>query len=466
VRRFLLPLVLIVLAVGLGLAAWTMEEPEDAPAATPIDVAATPVLSPRRMPLWLLQPAGDERLRLAVQPVIDQSPADTCLVVDDHGRRIVDQQADLAVVPASNLKIVTAWAALEVLGGDATYHTSVAAAADPVDGVIDGDVWLIGGGDPVLTTGDYLGSFETEPAHTSMEALADAVVDAGVTTITGNVIGDDSKYDGLDTVPDWPVRDYGTTAPGPLDALEVNRGYSSYATEPDAELVPQASSDAPALASQRLIELLEERGVDVQGANGSDVAPEGTTEIAGIDSPPLTEIAQTMLTESDNTISELFLKEMAVHEGEPGSTAAGLEVLRQVVADSGLPTDGLVFADGSGLHGGDRLTCGFLAALLDRVGPGSTIDEGLPIAGETGTLADRLEGAAAGHVRAKTGSLDESTALSGFAETRIGDDLTFAYIANAAEVPESVLDLQEILASVLVGYPEGPSPADVSPEDP
>lgn len=465
-RRFVLPVVLVLAAVAAGVAAWAMEAPEDPPAAAPLDVATTPLLSPRRVPLWLLQPGGDERLQLGVQPVIDQSPADTCLVVDDHGRRIVDQQPDLLVVPASNLKIVTGWAALEVLGPDTTYRTIVSAAAPPVEGVVDGDLYFIGGGDPVITTDDYLASFTTEPAHTSLEAFADQIVAAGVTTITGNVVGDDTRYDGLDTVPDWPLRDYGTTAPGPLDALEVNRGYSSYATEPDSELVPQASSDAAALASQRLMELLEERGVDVQGSNASAAAPADTTEIAGVDSPPLRAIVQTMLTESDNTMSELFLKEMAVHEGEAGSTAAGLEVLRRVVADSGLPTEGLVFADGSGLHGGNRLTCGFLTSLLDEVGPGSDIDEGLPVAGETGTLADRLEGPAAGHVRAKTGSLDETIALSGFAETRVGDDLTFAYIANAEEVPEEVLDLQEILASVLVGYPEGPSPADVGPEEP
>jgi serine-type D-Ala-D-Ala carboxypeptidase/endopeptidase (penicillin-binding protein 4) len=463
VRRFLLPIVLIVASLGVGGAALAMEAPEDEEASTTVEVAATPLLSPRRVPAWLLQPGGDERLRLGVQPVIDQSPADTCLLVDDGGRRIVDHQPDLSVVPASNLKIVTAYVTLEVLGSDHRYRTTVVAGGAPVDGVIDGDVWLVGGGDPVLTTGDYLASFRAEPAHTSMEVFADAIAAAGVTTITGNVLGDDSRYDGLDDVPDRPLRDYGTTAPGSLDALGVNRGYSSYATEPDTELIPEASSDAPALAAARLIELLEERGVDVQGTNGTDVAPDGATEIAGIDSPPLVEIVQTMLTESDNTISELFLKEMAVQDGQPGSTAAGLEVVRRVVADSGLPAEGLAFADGSGLHGDNRVTCGFIAALLDRLGPGSAIDDGLPVAGETGTLHDRLDGPAAGRLRAKTGSLLESTALSGFVETLVGEQLAFSYIANAAEVPESVLDLQELLASVLVGYPEGPTPADVGP---
>jgi D-alanyl-D-alanine carboxypeptidase/D-alanyl-D-alanine-endopeptidase (penicillin-binding protein 4) len=464
VRRLVLPLLIIAAALAAAAGAYALEQPEDDDApAEPVAAATTPVLSPRRVPFWLLQPGGDERLRLGVQPVIDQSPADTCLVVTESRRRIVDQQPDLVVVPASNAKIVTGWAALEVLGADATYRTTVQAAAEPAEGVVEGDVWLVGGGDPVLTTGDFVAGYADPTAATSLEELADAITGAGIDTITGNVLGDDTRYDGENTVPGWPARDYGTETPGPLDALLVNRGLVNYRTDPETVVVPSALDDPASGAAQRLVDLLEERGVDVQGSSGSDTAPDETVELAGIDSPPVREIVTTMLLESDNTISELLLKEMAVHEGQPGSTAAGLEVLRGVVAGSGFPTDGLVFEDGSGLHDADRLTCGFLAALLEHEGPESVVALGFPVAGESGTLADRLEGVAAGRIRAKTGSLNESTALSGYASTLVGEELVFAYIANAELVPEEVLDLQEVLASVLVGYPEGPSPAEVGP---
>jgi D-alanyl-D-alanine carboxypeptidase/D-alanyl-D-alanine-endopeptidase (penicillin-binding protein 4) len=180
----------------------------------------------------------------------------------------------------------------------------------------------------------------------------------------------------------------------------------------------------------------------------------------------MSSIVQTMLTESDNTLAELFLKEMAVHEGQPGTTAAGLEVFRRTVEGWGLPDEGVVLADGSGLHGGNRITCELLTRLLDELGPESTIAEGLPRAAESGTLIERMEGTTAGRIRAKTGTLLESTALSGFASTLPGYDLTFTYIANADEVSEDLLDVQELFATVLVQYPEGPTPADVAPATP
>jgi D-alanyl-D-alanine carboxypeptidase/D-alanyl-D-alanine-endopeptidase (penicillin-binding protein 4) len=180
----------------------------------------------------------------------------------------------------------------------------------------------------------------------------------------------------------------------------------------------------------------------------------------------MTAVVSTMLTESDNTISELLLKEMAVHEGQPGSTAAGVEVLRSTVAGWGLPDEGVVIEDGSGFDGDNRLTCAFVIALLEDLGRDSAVVEGLPIAGERGTLLDRLTGPAAGRIHAKTGTLLESIALSGYADTLAGDDVAFSYIANAPEVPEDVLDLQEILATVLIAYPEGPPIAEVSPGAP
>jgi D-alanyl-D-alanine carboxypeptidase/D-alanyl-D-alanine-endopeptidase (penicillin-binding protein 4) len=469
VRRFVLPVLLVLIAVGCGLAAFMVDEREAEQAEVdeqPEQPAAiTPLLSPRRVPEWLLEPKADERLALGVQPVIDQSPADTCLVVSEDGRRIVDQRADLAVVPASNIKLVTAVAALEVLGADTTFRTTVEAAAPPADGVIGGDLWLVGGGDPVLSTADYVGGFDHEPAFTSMEALADRIVEAGVTTIEGDVLGDDTRYDGLDTVPDRPPRDAGTRTAGPFDALAVNRGYTSYATSPDQnEFVPQPSSDAPGLAAATLVDLLEERGVTVGGSGSTGTAPEDAVEVAGIDSPPMTAVVSTMLTESDNTISELLLKEMAVHEGQPGSSAAGVEVMRSTAAGWGLPDEGVVIADGSGMDGDNRLTCQFVIALLEDLGRDSTVVEGLPIGGERGTLLDRLTGPAAGRIHAKTGTLLESIALSGYADTLAGEDLAFSYIANAPEVPEDVLDLQELLATVLIAYPEGPPVDELAPE--
>ncbi len=224
-RRFLLPVGLLVLAGAAGAGAWSVDRSGDerAPGAPVESVVATPLLSPRRVPGWLAQPTADERLRLGLQPVIDQSPPDTCLVVGRQGLAVVDQQPDLAVVPASNQKLVTGQVALEVLGVDHRFTTRVLAPAAPAEGRVE-ELWLVGGGDPVLGTGDFLAGFDQPPPHTSLEELAQAVVDAGVTEVSGDVLADASRYDDLVTVPSWAPRDYGTATPGPLVALAVNRG--------------------------------------------------------------------------------------------------------------------------------------------------------------------------------------------------------------------------------------------------
>jgi len=463
-RRLILPLLLVVLAVAAATGAYLLEQ-DDAvaqPPADPVEASATPVLSPRRLPMWLLEPGGDEALRLGLQPVLDQVPADTCLTVSDQGRAILEHNPDLPVVPASNLKTVTAWVAMDVLGGDYTFRTSAVADAPPTDGVINGNLWVVGGGDPVLATDEFQAG-QGDPPQTDVETFAQSIVDAGVTTITGDVIGDDSRYDGVDTVPDWPERDYGTAVPGHLDALLVNRGYVSFGLDPEETVVPGVAEDAPASAAQRMLEELEERGVDVQGGSGSGPAPEDGTEVAAITSPPLKDILPVLLRYSDNTASELLVKELAVAEGRSGSTAEGLEVYRSSLERSGFPMEGVVVVDGSGLDGDNRLTCRFLAAMQSSLSTEGAMATSMAVSGESGTLDDRLGGQAEGRIRAKTGSLLETTALSGWAETVVGYDLVFTFIANAPEVPESVLDLEEILASVLVRYPEGPSPADVAP---
>src|SRR5690606_37535842 len=131
---------------------------------------------------------------------------------------------------------------------------------------------------------------------------------------------------------------------------------------------------------------------------------------------------------------------------------------------------GVVIEDGSGLHDGDRVTCDLLVELLDRYGPDSDLGDALAVAGESGRLEERfLDTFVSGRLRAKTGTLSESTALSGFVETLAGLDVVFAYIANGEGLSERVETLfadQELLGDSLVRYPEGPALEDLAPEPP
>lgn len=465
-RRVLLPLFLLGVGALALLAARAIEGDDSPPSPVGATSAVTPVLSPRRVPRVLLRPTGDERLRLALQPLLEQSPPSTCLVVEEGGREILGEQPDLGLVPASNQKTVVAHVILSALGPDTRYRTVVAAAGTPTNGVLEGDLWLIGGGDPLLTTDDFLGGFEGEQVHTDFAMLADRVADSGITTVTGAVIGDDSHYDDELEVEGWEPREHGPhSVPGPLDALLVNRGFTDYATDPETVIMPTPSSDPSGLAAQTLTDLLAERGVEVQGGSRSDVAPDGLAEVAAIESPPMHEVVAQMMTESDNTVAELLVKELGARLRGEGSTAAGLEVMRDTLEEQHLPLGGVVLADGSGLHGGNRLTCSLLGALLEREGPTSYLAASMPVAAESGTLRERFEETlVAGRLRAKTGQLAESTALGGYTSTVPGFEITFSYLANADQISEEeTMRLQDLLATILVQYPEAPPLADVDP---
>ena len=150
----------------------------------------------------------------------------SCLRIVDDTEVVVEFGASTAVIPASNEKLFVAATALAVLGADYRFRTELV-SGPPSDGVIVGNVYLVGGGDPVLRTADVedpqrYPSFNT----TSLEELADQVVALGITTIDGDVVGDGSRYDDEFRVPSWGD-DITSTEAGPYDALLVNDGLIS-----------------------------------------------------------------------------------------------------------------------------------------------------------------------------------------------------------------------------------------------
>ena len=453
---------LVVVAVGAGGAGASRPAAAESTTAS----SATPVFSARRLPALVQAIAAEGDLKAELDPVVDASPGDTCLAVDVAGHELFRADAQDPLVPASNQKIVTAQLALDVLGPDHRFTTEVGGALGD-DGVVDGDLYLIGGGDPVLRTRAYADYFgDLAGAGTSIEGLADAVVAKGVRHITGSVVGDESRYDTERSVPGWPDRYLGQHQLGPLSALEVNQSFTSfpdtYSDENLGALV--AAEDPPAFAARTFAELLEARGVRIDGPAGSGVRPPGTTLIARSTSPPLTAIVHEMLNRSDNQIAELLVKEAGVVQGGAGTTAAGLAAFRKAFDRLGLPAGGVVMHDGSGLGYDNRLTCDLLVALLDRTGVHSAIGTGLAVGGRTGTLRERFTDAATkGRIRAKTGTLDNVSSLSGFAIDAASPPLVFSYIANGAPVTPALLEVQEQLGRALVGYADAVPLAAVSP---
>jgi D-alanyl-D-alanine carboxypeptidase/D-alanyl-D-alanine-endopeptidase (penicillin-binding protein 4) len=382
----------------------------------------------------------DPALLTGLDGVVALSPPESCLRVDIARATVFRHQADRPFIPASTQKVLVGQVALDRLGVDHRFRTRVLGPA-PVDGVVTGDVVLLGAGDPLLTTAAYAFVRRTaDQPLTFLDALADALATAGVRRITGRILADDTRYDALRSVPSWPARYLAQDQIGPLGALTVDDGFRLDLPAVGSDAAPvRRRVDDPALhAADQLNTLLYARGVAVDGGTAVGPAPVDQPELAGVDSAPLGEVVRQMLEESDNGTAELLTKELGVQAGTGGSTAAGTAAVVDRATALGVPTAGTVLADGSGLDRGNRTSCAALvAALTTSGGVDGAIGSRLPVAGRTGTLRERFLGTPAqGRLRAKTGSLNSVTALAGFVTMSDGRTATFAYIANGPQAED------------------------------
>jgi D-alanyl-D-alanine carboxypeptidase/D-alanyl-D-alanine-endopeptidase (penicillin-binding protein 4) len=213
----------------------------------------------------------------------------------------------------------------------------------------------------------------------------------------------------------------------------------------------------PALgAAQLFTELLRERGVPVaQGAASGTAA--FTTEIAAVQSNSLSAIIEEMLLTSDNNTAEMLVKEIGLVDSGSGTTAAGTQVIINRLLGWGIPTDGIVIADGSGLSRDDRLTCAALVGLLAHGTVDDPLGSGLPVAATSGTLSDVFVGTpVAGTLKAKTGTLSGVKALSGYLPVVGGSTIQFSIVMNSPGIDAGTAYLhvwQDLLAPALVTYP-------------
>ncbi len=436
-------------------------------AAGPPVAPTTPVLSLRRMPGVVSSVVANRRLASALGPLMANTggpAAGACLSVrDPDGRTVFAQNPTVALIPASTLKLETATAALARLGAGSHFTTEVRAGSAPVGGAVTGDLWLVGGGDPLLATADYaaVAGYRNQPRlATSMEALADRVVAAGVRQVGGRVVGDESRYDTQRYLPSWSPTYASLGEIGPQSALAVNEGFAQW--QPQAVPSPAPATNSAAV----LTALLRARGVTVGSDAGEGRAPAAPV-VASIDSPSLGEVVGVMLAESDNMAAELLVKELGARIAGAGTTAAGLTVVRDTLGSLGIGVDGLASVDGSGLDRSDRLTCDTLQATLAHGGEGGELGRSLPVAGRNGTLARRFTGTpAAGKVKAKTGSLKGVSSLSGWAATADGRSLQFALIANDLPNDASGTGLEDRVASALAVWPQAPAATDIGPLPP
>jgi D-alanyl-D-alanine carboxypeptidase/D-alanyl-D-alanine-endopeptidase (penicillin-binding protein 4) len=415
----------------------------------------TPLWSARRTAFLVEELGGAQRLQAALDAAL--APYDACGATSatDPGAG-TDHHGDTALVPASTLKVLTAAAALEVLGGEHRFVTAAAAGAEiGADGTLRGDLVLVGGGDPVLSTPEYEAFLRASPGRrddpvTPLAGLADALVARGLRRVDGSVLGDDSRHETLRYLPVWEAdyRDQG--AIGYLSALTVDDANADFPDHAPAE-------DAATHAAGELARLLEARGVEIAGDAGRTGGAPDRIELARVESAPLTDIAAALIRSSDNQTAELLVRELGVATADVGSTAAGLVAEVTALEQLGIPLDGAHVVDGSGLSRQNRVSCRTLLAgiALGTRDGFEALRSGLAVAGRTGTLAERMtEAPTVDRVHAKTGTLDGVTGLIGVVDGE--HPLSYAMLAEGEFTEDGGEAIQDQIARTMASYPELP----------
>jgi D-alanyl-D-alanine carboxypeptidase/D-alanyl-D-alanine-endopeptidase (penicillin-binding protein 4) len=361
-------------------------------------------------------------------------------VVDDlsTGQVLLSRDGNSGFAPASTAKLAVAVAALAALGPAATFTTRVVA------GPTAASIILVGGGDPTLAAGHPPASDYPQPA--TLAALAAQTARAlQARRIHGVRLGyDTSLFTGPRMAPGWPDSYVTTGNVTPISSLEVDQGRLTAsgapqdANDPD-NYRPRTFSPA-AEAARAFTSFLSGDGIRVRGAVDPAVAPPGSGTIAAVSSPPLAEIIEWMLTQSNNVIAENLARQVAIATGRPASFSGAAAAETAVLRGLGLRGE-IRLVDGSGLSPLDRITPGAEVQLISLAASAShpglrSVITGLPVAGFSGTLA--LGGSVfpdvgqpgLGVVRAKTGNLLTVVSLAGLALARDGQLFAFSFMAD------------------------------------
>jgi serine-type D-Ala-D-Ala carboxypeptidase/endopeptidase (penicillin-binding protein 4) len=351
------------------------------------------------------------------------------LVVDlDAGREIYSLRADTPRMPASVEKLYTSATTLRRLGATGRLATGVWAETAPdAAGVVDGDLYLRGGGDPTF---DLLDS----------NRLAQQVADAGIVRVTGRVIGDESAFDTRRGVPSSGFRL--TSDVGPLSALTFNRGRTG-------RRAPYWQNRPANFAATAFAKQLRGLGVRVSRNARRGGTPTDAALVTEWRSQPVTELLRLMNQPSDNFMAEMFVKVLGAQFGGAGSTSAGTRVIRDELSELNIAPS---VVDGSGLSRNDRTSPRDVVALLSEHDGDAAFTGSLAVAGRSGTIATRMRGTAAqDRCRAKTGTLHDVSALAGYCTTAAGGQVAFAFLMNYVS-PWNARILQDRMAIALAKY--------------
>ncbi|WP_429390531.1 D-alanyl-D-alanine carboxypeptidase/D-alanyl-D-alanine endopeptidase [Paenarthrobacter sp. TE4293] len=344
------------------------------------------------------------------------------------GKILFDREAAANRIPASNMKLLTAVAALKALGPESRFTTRVLAGDDP------SAVVLTGGGDVLL------GASASDPAAVMGRAgLASLAADTAASLAAAGVKGpitvrvDDSLFSGAPLNPAWSLDDVAAGETAPLFSLAMNSGRYN----PDVLTGPRPQESAVTTA-QAFAGQLAAAGVAVSpGVERGKGVP--AKVLATAESATVSEQVDLMLESSDNFLAEALGRMTALASGQKATYDGATAAVRQRLGELGITTDSILLADVSGLALDNQVSARQFAEVVRAITSGpdpalrSALD-GFPVAGLTGTLDDRYGDAGtaegAGLVRAKTGTLNTVIALSGYVVDADGRLLVFSFIGN------------------------------------
>ncbi len=358
------------------------------------------------------------------------------------GAALYSEHANVGRLPASVQKLWTTSTALALFGPGTRLHTTVLGRGRTVSGVFSGTLYLRGGGDPTFGSASFDHSHYGTGA--SVQQLAGRLKLSGIHAIVGRIVADGSWFDADKGTPATDNRP-SIWVEGELAGLDYNRGWANvdgsvYYRHPVYE------------AGLRFRAALRGAGIRLIGSVrvGTGHTPSTARVLARAPSPTIAQLVALTNAPSDDFFAETLLKDLGARFGAAGSTAAGAAVVRRHVATAFRLHPR--FNDGSGLSYDDRSTPAQVVKLLGDLAGDTPFTHSLAVAGETGTLAEEMQGTyAQGRCRGKTGTLQAVSNVVGYCTARDGDTIAYALLMNAIN-PDYAHPIQDRMQVAIANY--------------
>lgn len=377
--------------------------------------------------LPLMVNAQIDQLNQKINKILSRLPSSTnagILIYDPITRDTLFSLNSLqSMIPASNTKIFTTAAALSLLGTDFSLATRFYTDDHHLqDGVIDGNLYIKGLGNPLFSENDLLRTI-------------DRLKEIGIEKITGNIVADDTYFDDVYSRSDWiPDEKANVTLP-PVSALiyENNKTVITRNQKKRSRHYSVNIDNPPIFIARIFRERLINRQITVEGISKSGITPLSALMFHEV-KVPLIEVIKFINKNSDNFMAECLFKTIGAEtSGKQGNSFYSQQAVLGYISDNAIYSAGTALVDGSGISRFDQVTVSAIVGVLENMyfdlSNFEAFYNSLSIAGIDGTLRNRFHGTfAQNNFRGKTGTLNGVSSLSGYLTTKEGDDLIIAII--------------------------------------